>query len=374
MGASRFALLVVAMVGLHAACSDSGPGAGVADAGVADAGVDAPVIVDAGVDAVAADAGVDAGNPCDGVDAGADGLSDTLSCTGLYKNIATKELATGVAPYTPANQFWSDGAEKSRFVLIPAGTKIDTTDMDAWQYPVGMKVWKEFRRGGKRVETRIFYKRAAGSWSRTTYRWNAGETEATRLDRGELAVGGSTYEIPRASQCDICHNGRPDALLGFDAIGVGVAGATGMTLAKLAADGWLTQVPAKTTLAYPEDGTGKAAAALAYVHTNCGGCHNPLAGANAQFTGLYMAVRASQLITDVPVSGLDISSTAVGVASTSMGYNDGTWYRIAPGNPAKSESLDRATRRDDKQMPAIVSHEVDVVGVDALRQWIQALP
>jgi hypothetical protein len=365
MGAYRVALLAVAMVGVHAACSDSGPGAGVADAGVVDAGFDAPVVVDAGVDA---------GNPCDGVDAGADGLSDTLSCTGLYKNIATKELATGVAPYTPANQFWSDGAEKSRFVLIPAGTKIDTTDMDAWQYPVGMKVWKEFRRGGKRVETRIFYKRAAGSWSRTTYRWNAAESEATRLDRGELAVGGSTYEIPRASQCDICHNGRPDALLGFDAIGVGVAGATGMTLAKLAADGWLTQVPAKTSLSFPEDGTGKAAAALAYVHTNCGGCHNPLAGANAQFTGLYMAVRASQLITDVPVSGLDISSTAVGVASTSMGYNDGTWYRIAPGNPAKSESLDRATRRDEKQMPAIVSHEVDVVGVDALRQWIQALP
>jgi hypothetical protein len=25
-------------------------------------------------------------------------------------------------------------------------------------------------------------------------------------------------------------------------------------------------------------------------------------------------------------------------------------------------------------MPAIVSHEVDTLGVDAIRQWIQALP
>src|SRR5262249_19805687 len=79
------------------------------------------------------------------------GLWKHLECSGLYKSIADKTLAEGVKAYKPANEFWSDGAEKARFVFIPAGQKIDITDWDEWQFPVGTKFWKEFKLGGKRI-------------------------------------------------------------------------------------------------------------------------------------------------------------------------------------------------------------------------------
>ena len=124
------------------------------------------------------DTGHDA-NPIDSggdvLDASVDGsdgavpLPDSLADTGLYSNFAQKTLADGVRPYTPGLTFWSDGAQKSRFLYLPPGTKIDTSNMDEWVFPIGTKVWKEFVVDSKRVETRLFWKVSATEWLATTY-------------------------------------------------------------------------------------------------------------------------------------------------------------------------------------------------------------
>ena len=85
-----------------------------------------------------------------------------LTETGLFADAARESLAPGVMAYAPRFQLWSDGAEKRRWLWLPPGTRIDTSDMDSWVFPVGTKFWKEFTRDGVRVETRLLEKLGPG--------------------------------------------------------------------------------------------------------------------------------------------------------------------------------------------------------------------
>src|SRR5262245_1382724 len=122
------------------------------DAGAAplDAGTDAP-IDDAGS---IADAQPDA-RPTPGDEFVG---PDVLSETGLYADLATGELAAGVMPYTVRFELWADDATKQRWLFLPPGTQIDTSDPDRWELPIGTRAWKEFRAEGVRVETRFLTK------------------------------------------------------------------------------------------------------------------------------------------------------------------------------------------------------------------------
>ena len=90
----------------------------------------------------------------------------TLVCTGLFADIAAKLITPGVAAYAPAVPLWSDGAEKKRWISLPAGAVIDTSDPNEWKFPIGTKAWKEFSRDGHRVETRLWQKVRDGFWVR----------------------------------------------------------------------------------------------------------------------------------------------------------------------------------------------------------------
>ena len=78
----------------------------------------------------------------------------SLRETGLYSDWAAKTVDLGNLRYTPQYPLWSDGAVKPRSIQIPAGQFVDASDPDSWEFPVGTKLWKEFRIGGRRVETR----------------------------------------------------------------------------------------------------------------------------------------------------------------------------------------------------------------------------
>jgi hypothetical protein len=318
----------------------------------------------------------------------ADGVQMHLDCTGLYADFASKTVATENAPYTPGVQFWSDGAVKSRFLYLPPGAKIDITSFDEWKFPNGTKVWKEFKVGGKRIETRMFFK-AKDTWQRTTYRWNDAETDAVRMDGDEkvtIPVQTAVYEVPNSGQCDYCHMGRTDQLLGVEAINLGLTTAQGVTLASLAAAGRFSTAPPVTTITIPEDHTNKAAAALGWLHANCGACHNQNPDAAAQFVGLRFLLSASQLAGDggtPTVTATDTWTTGVNVDSTRQNVDAGVPYkRIAPGDPTHSLasilSGRRATGTDEPnaiiQMPPLVTRQVDTTGHALLDAWIGALP
>src|SRR4051794_4104176 len=83
------------------------------------------------VDVDSSDAPLDAGPGCP--DPGTTAPLDVF-CTGLYQGRDFTKYARTALPYTPGVLFWSDGAEKQRYLSLPAGTQIDTSNMDAWKF------------------------------------------------------------------------------------------------------------------------------------------------------------------------------------------------------------------------------------------------
>ena len=252
--------------------------------------------------------------------------------------------------------------------------------MDEWQFPVGTKVWKEFRIAGKRTETRYFYKQSSAQWIWATYRWSDDESRAPALTTGEQNVNGTPFEIPDELGCDKCHRGRRDKLLGLEAIALAQPSAQGITLASLVADGRLTAPPAATSIAIPEDTTGKAAAALGYMHMNCGvACHVNVSYVEGSESGLFTRLSATQLLKGgAQVKDMDVYKTAVGILASHKQhytYVQQGYYVIKAGDSSKSLVVALTALRDGKeQMPPIGSHVVDDQGLGVIKAWIDALP
>jgi len=167
-----------------------------------------------------------------------------LSQTGLFKDIKaqTKELAAGVYKFTPAYALWSDGATKQRYVYMPPGGKIDTTDMDFWQYPAGFKLWKDFTRDGKLIETRLLLKKSDGAtdWYMVAFVWNDDYTEATATPMGQMNARGTMHDVPPKEGCVGCHQSMHDNALGFSAMQLSHSLPDSLNLTQIATMGWLT--------------------------------------------------------------------------------------------------------------------------------------
>jgi hypothetical protein len=324
-----------------------------------------------------------------------DGIWTHLECSGLYSSFADKTVSADAKPYKPAAEFWSDGAEKSRWAFLPAGQKIDISEWNEWTFPVGTKFWKEFKLGGKRIETRLYTKLADQSWAHTSYRWNADETDAVAKNGGESVPGlgpdGGTYEIPNSGNCETCHYGRKDQILGFEAVNLGLPGATGQTLEKLVADGWLSAAPPKTALEIPtgppNTAPDKAKAAVPWLHTNCGACHNKNTNAAASFTKVHFLVHAEQLAPSdggVPAPFAELDVYAEGYCKDSTREENPNVKYVYLRGKAPTRSLvsvlsGRRVPEDQEpsstvQMPPIVTRAVDIEGHKLVDDWITALP
>jgi hypothetical protein len=323
--------------------------------------------LDAGVHLDAGDCGV-----------GSAGEALELSCAGLYSDWASKTVDPANVEYLPGLQLWSDGAIKTRWIQLPAGQKIDTSNMDEWTFPVGTKIWKEFRlpQGDSstpvRIETRLIWKQGQNNWYRTTYHWSAdGETSATELTLGELDANGAGYEIPSVFECNDCHNGRMDGVMGFEAVALAAPGASGITMADLVQQGLVTNAP-DASLVVPGDAVESAA--LGWLHVNCGiACHNPglgLGGPSGFLMRLDVATLSSVQTTEAYTTGWNQSS----------GYNipgQTTSDRFAACNLSQSAAYYRASVRDGingvvfgSQMPPIDTHVADDAGLAILAAWI----
>lgn len=386
--------LPVAASFVASACGSSSSGASPADAGQDDVAIAVDHASPPPPPPVDASTGLDCAT-----DLATDGLAKHLACAGLYTDLASKTVAAAARPYVPGLQLWADGATKQRWLMLPAGQKIDSSDIDEWVFPNGTKVWKEFQLDGKRIETRLYAKNDSGTWHHTSYRWNDGETDAVRADDGVTVPrasldGGDAppYQIPNGTECNDCHGSRKDRLLGLEPVSLALPGAQGITLASLVAEGLLTSPPPTTTAAFPEDSSGKAAAAMAWLHVSCGPCHNRSKDANAQNSNVRLLTYMSQLTGadagvdggPVAVNALDAYLTTVG-KPTGISIPDGgaaTFYLIKPNDPGASlvsylsghRSPANGTPNQKEQMPPIVTRLVDTAGHQRLDDWILTMP
>src|SRR5262245_40845542 len=58
-----------------------------------------------------------------------------LSNRGLYRDIRSRTVVDTAMPYTPDYPLWSDGADKKRWLMLPPGARIETSDMAHWRFP-----------------------------------------------------------------------------------------------------------------------------------------------------------------------------------------------------------------------------------------------
>jgi len=299
---------------------------------------------------------------CDAVDEAAVAeLPERLSLTGLYAPDGTETLAPDVRSFRPRFELWSDGAVKRRWIWLPPGARIDTSDLDAWQFPVGTKVWKEFTRDGVRVETRLL-QRLAERWIGVAYLWDKKGTDALAAPYGAIDALGTPHDLPASNECDACHAGRSSHVLGFSALQLAQpTEPDGLWLEELTRLDLVTHAPA-TTPQVPGNETEQAA--LGYLHANCSHCHNA-----------SRPERNGARCFD-PESDLDFSLRAGAgstVAETST-YRTAMGEAVEPGHPGDSKLIELVDQRSRfRQMPPLATETVDTAAVALLRRWIEAM-
>lgn len=280
---------------------------------------------------------------------------ERLSETGLFADMATQALGEGVRYYAPQFQLWTDGAAKRRWVRLPPGTQIDTTDMDAWRYPVGTKIWKEFAKDGQVIETRYMAKYGPDGqdWVFIAYQWDPMLNDAFPVPEGQPDALGTQHDIPSDLTCLKCHEGLADGILGFSALQLSHDG-DGTKLSDLMAEGLLT-APPPANLVLPGDEVEQQA--LGYLHANCGHCHNPEGGEAVMKNPLIIFwQRADEL------SSVEATSTYQNLVETTE-----------KDLSLLVKSVDRMKSRPEKQMPPVGTDFVDDMGVAAVDAWVQRL-
>jgi hypothetical protein len=315
----------------------------------------------------------------------ADELPAQLSQTGLYAAGSARDIAPGVVSFTPQYPLWSDGADKRRWLSLPRGAFIDATQPDAWQFPVGTRLWKEFSHAGRRVETRFIERAADGTWRYATYVWNDAGTDAVLAPaRGIAALPvdtapGGRYAIPGRGDCVACHGGAAAPVLGVGALQLSPdrdplavhatpPQAGDVDLRGLVARGWLRGLPASLLQEPPRiaAATPVERAALGYLHANCAHCHH--GGAGRVPVALTLAQSAS-----APSAAVhDVLRSAVEAPSRWRPADDGADLRVVdPGRPhASALALRMQSREPRVQMPPLGTRVPDPEGLALVHRWI----
>lgn len=314
-----------------------------------------------------------------------DPLPERLSATGLFELGSVQTLAAGVESFTPQYALWSDGAAKRRWVRLPEHGVIDATLPTDWRFPAGTRFWKEFSAGGRRIETRLIERTAAGGWRFAAYVWNAEQTEATLAPAEGIAAlslpSGGRYTIPGEADCRACHEGAASPVLGFTALQLSPdrdplapraePPAPGdLNLASLAATGRLAGFPRKM-LEVPlriEAPTATGRAVLGYLNANCGHCHaDPARSAAAVPVGLQLAVDAAD-----PGAGAAAIRRLVDGESRYRARGAADSRYVVPGNPQAGTLLARMRSRDPRiQMPPLGTMQPDLEAIALIEGWIR---
>lgn len=302
-------------------------------------------------------------------------LPPRLSDTGCFSDLATLTPAPGVIPYDLNIPFWSDGAQKSRFLALPAGGSASLQADGTFEMPVGTVVIKHFdidevgRDALRRLETRFLVRQPTG-WQGYTYRWDEAQQDAVLLEASrdepiETARGAQVWHYPARTGCDSCHTEAGGHVLGFRAQQLH----RGMTYGEVQypqlqalqeaglITGELAAVQALPRL--NDEAVPLADRARALLDVNCAMCHQPDGPGNATID-----LRLSTAFTDQRLCDVAPSQGDLDLAGARL---------IAPGAPDRSVLLRRMSLRGEDQMPPLGSNVVDTEGVRLVQRWIEGL-
>lgn len=310
--------------------------------------------------------------------AGADAFPTRLLETDLFTDLAKLTPAPDLVPYEVSSPLWSDGAEKKRWIRVPAGQKVTAKDDGSLTFPPGTVFVKQFDVFGKHVETRIMVVGTETTYG-YTFRWNDEQNDATIVTEGADktltdAKTGQTqsWHYPSFGQCWECHrSGFEDTanekrndryrILGFTAPQVGPRDA-------LMSRVFDANVKLPETLPAPKD-TSKSLEerAHAYLAANCSPCHHE----NGTYEGGDETWLANYGAGDLAARHLDREAANVPM-TLKLGLPNG--HLIEPGQPDKSVLLQRIKTNDpDLRMPPLARNVVDTEGAALIEQWIAGM-
>jgi len=304
--------------------------------------------------------------------AAVDTIPTLLSQTGCVSASNATQPAVGLIPYNTNAPFWSDGADKQRWLAVPNGTSITPQTPGRWTPPNGTVLVKNFKLNNQLIETRLLMRHPDGVWAGYTYEWNAGQTDATRVVGGKnKTIGSQTWVYPSESDCLQCHTQVAGRTLGLETAQLNgnltypTTGRTANQITTLNTIGLLSPTITGTPATLPAfvDPHGTAGTveqrARAFLHANCSQCHQPNGPTPVALDLRYTTALASTgTCNATPTSG-DLGLTNAKV--------------ISPGAPDSSVLLSRINRRDTYAMPPLGSKLVDTASVAVVRQWIQSL-
>lgn len=311
-----------------------------------------------------------------------DGFPQHLSDTGLPIAGAPGAQRREVLPFSPQYPLWSDGTDKRRWIHLPRGRRIDASDPDAWQFPPGTKLWKEFAYAGRPVETRLIERRADGRWHFAAYVWSDDGRSATLAPADGVvldvpAAPGGRYRVPARNDCIACHGSTRVPVLGFGALQLSPerdpafasrAGGGGVDLRELVARQRLRGLPASLLEQPPRiaAATPVERAALGYLHGNCAHCHNT--------SGQQAPVRLTlaQSVADPKGSHAAVLASMVRAPARYRPHGaPADPQLVVPGHETSSVLLDRMRTREPRvRMPPLGTEVPDLEGLALVTRWI----
>jgi uncharacterized repeat protein (TIGR03806 family) len=314
-------------------------------------------------------------------------LPPLLSQTGVFRDTATRTPSPGLIPYDLNVAFWSDGADKSRWIAVPAG-QIVFSSAGEWRFPPGTVFVKNFdlavdaaNPGAKRrLETRLLVCDSSGGVYGAVYKWRPDGSDADLL-AGSLAenisvksatgqVQSQTWYYPSRQDCLTCHTSIAGGVLGVKTrqLNRPFAYPSGVTDNELRAWNHLGLF----TPAFKDDEVRNFAAlaasddtarslqdrARSYLDANCAQCHRP-GGSVANFDARYATPLDKQALIDGPVlidQGIDRPRV------------------ISPHDIWRSIAYMRIDTVGDIKMPPLARETIDRKGVRLLGEWINSMP
>ena len=303
--------------------------------------------------------------------------------------------------FRPANQLFTDYAQKLRTMWIPPGAQAQLIENEI-DYPVGTILSKTFyypqdqdgnylrqdtgtddqvRLSNNRLlETRLLVKRKTG-WTAFPYVWNDEQNEAFLRVAGASLPSSLkndtenlrfTYFVPNENQCAGCHvTSHPDGAMHplgavFSQLSSPLHEFDNATsqIETLRAKAWLAEGPTpQHTPSWTDGNKALDLRATAYLNIHCGHCHNPEGVADT-----------SALILD----GSPAPPLHRGVCKPPVAAGSGAgdrFFSIVPGAPERSILLFRMQSSEpDAMMPELGRSLIHREGIDLISQWIAEMP
>ena len=318
---------------------------------------------------------------------------ERLSQLNVFTSLDPLTPAPFLLPYQVNAPFWSDGAQKKRWIILPNDGVHDSEEEQiqfrssgSWGFPAGTIWIKHFdlpidRRDpsqSRKLETRFLVTTVDGQAYGLTYKWNEEGTEAFLLKEGEsesypILQPDGTQEFqewiyPEREQCLSCHNEKAGYVLGVrtrQLNGSMLYPTTGIDAHQL--DTWEglgmfgSPLPEKAHLAHNvqlnQAGTSVEFQIRSYLDANCAYCHQP-----GNVSGAFDAQGSTPLYEQNLINGTVVSNSSPPGAKL-----------IVPGNLGNSHFWARSTLLGNNGMPPIGRNVLDETYVDQLEQWINDL-